>query len=151
LSEISQDGLDDMVVCKDIIWLTGIGALALTGNEGRELFDRLVERGRAIEGVYNSSVEPAKHTLDSDQASAEEIWAGLEELFLVRIARSWREQVPTSEEISNLAEKAERATKICNELIANSNQSTVVHSANREPDRPRSIYEKIRDSFLRFQ
>ena len=52
------------------LWLAGLGAAAQVEEEGRELFDRLVERGRPLEGRQRKA---AKAVTERAQRKAREL------------------------------------------------------------------------------
>src|SRR5262245_39782023 len=46
---VNNGGLDKLLAAGRSLWLAGLGAAAEVEEEGRELFDRLVKRGRPVE------------------------------------------------------------------------------------------------------
>jgi len=51
-----NNGLDKLLAAGRSLWLAGLGAVAEVEEEGRELFDRLVERGRPLEARRKQTV-----------------------------------------------------------------------------------------------
>ena len=53
----SNDNFGKLFAVGRSLWLAGLGAIAEVEAEGRELFDRLVERGRPVEERRRQAVE----------------------------------------------------------------------------------------------
>src|SRR6185312_14813243 len=54
--EAVDSGLDKLRTAGRNLWLAGLGAVAEVEDGGRELFDRLVERGVPVEEKQNETV-----------------------------------------------------------------------------------------------
>lgn len=52
-----NEGFGRLLAAGRSLWLAGLGAMAEVEEEGRELFDRLVERGRPVEERQRQAVE----------------------------------------------------------------------------------------------
>ena len=48
-AQVVNNGFDKLLAAGRSLWLAGLGAAAEVEEEGRELFDRLVRRGRPVE------------------------------------------------------------------------------------------------------
>jgi len=55
----SNDSFGKLLAAGRNLWLAGLGAIAEVEAEGRELFDRLVERGRPVEARQRQAAESA--------------------------------------------------------------------------------------------
>ena len=53
----NREALSKLLAAGRSLWLAGLGAAAEVEEEGRELFDRLVERGRPLEGRRKKAAE----------------------------------------------------------------------------------------------
>ena len=90
------------------IWLAGLGALAVAGEEGGKLFRTLVERGEAFQKQDHATVESVKRGVDSAKEKAEELWEKLEVGFNQRIANVLGKMgVPTKDEINQLTQRVD--------------------------------------------
>jgi poly(hydroxyalkanoate) granule-associated protein len=100
-----QDELKDSV---HRIWLAGLGALAAAEEEGSKLFNRLVDRGRDVEGRGKVEVDKVKENVDKFKARAESTFESWGERFDERLAGTLhRLGVPTRDEIRNLTQRVE--------------------------------------------
>lgn len=52
-----KEGIGKLLAAGRSLWLAGLGAVAEAEEEGRELFDRLVERGRPLEERQKKAAE----------------------------------------------------------------------------------------------
>ena len=52
-----REGFGKLLAAGRSLWLAGLGAVAEAEEEGRELFDRLVERGRPLEERQKKAAE----------------------------------------------------------------------------------------------
>jgi poly(hydroxyalkanoate) granule-associated protein len=103
---------DDLKESAHRIWLAGLGALAAAEEEGSKMFNRLVDRGRDVEGRGRDQAKEqfgrAKEQFDRAKAKAESTWddvsAKIDEKLTATLHRLG---VPTREEIQNLTHKVE--------------------------------------------
>ncbi|MGE5235175.1 MAG: phasin family protein [Acidobacteriota bacterium] len=99
------------------IWLAGLGALAVAGEEGKALFQTLVERGEEFESRGKTQVEKVtgrvKGTVKDATSNVGMLWervqGGLDEQVASTLHRLG---VPTRNEISTLSRRVEELTKI---------------------------------------
>ncbi|MBL8386046.1 MAG: phasin family protein [Burkholderiales bacterium] len=105
------------------IWQAGLGAFAKAQQEGTKLFEALVKEGEDLskktrsiaEGKINEvtgNVSKAATQISSKaQASANEAWDKLEQVFEDRVARALnRLGVPTQRDVQSLAKRVEELT-----------------------------------------
>ncbi len=99
------------------IWLAGLGALAVAGEEGSKLFDTLVSRGQELEGKGRKQVEKAKETVSGVKVVAESYWTTFEQKLDEQVTKViHRLGVPTKDEIETLTKKVEELTKSIEKL-----------------------------------
>ena len=94
------------------VWLAGLGALAVAGEEGKALFQTLVARGEELEARNAGRVARVRETMAEARASVgaklEQVQAGLDE----QVARTLqRLGVPTRDEIAELTRRVEELTR----------------------------------------
>ncbi len=58
-----DSGFDKLRAAGRNLWLAGLGAVAEVEEGGRQLFDRLVERGRPVEGKLEEKLEGTQKKL----------------------------------------------------------------------------------------
>src|SRR5437588_119900 len=75
MSEV-QEGFDrtkrELLSAGRNLWLAGLGAVAEAGEEGRGLFDRLVERGRPLDARQRQAIGKTIETLGALAAAEQE-------------------------------------------------------------------------------
>jgi polyhydroxyalkanoate synthesis regulator phasin len=109
--EIPQELLDrgrDMVGVGRDIWLAGLGALAVVGEEGSQLFDRLVESGEELETRGKEEIG----TRRADVAKALE-----EQVYDPVLSAFRRFGVPTRSEMERLTAKVDTLTRKVDALV----------------------------------
>ncbi|MEL7060836.1 MAG: phasin family protein [Acidobacteriota bacterium] len=94
------------------VWLAGLGALGAVDTEGREMFDQLVERGRAARDASGSPVESATHRVKTLGAQIER---QVEERTTQALHRFG---VPARRDIEQLSLEVERLTRKIETLAA---------------------------------
>lgn len=94
------------------IWLAGLGALALAGEEGKAMFQALVERGEDFEARGKTQVDKVKGKVDDARTNVAVVVSQLSERFDESVAGALqRLGVPTRKEISTLTKRVEELTK----------------------------------------
>ena len=102
------------------IWLAGLGALAVAGEEGKSAFRTLVEKGEEIEARSRDQVEKVRDkvrgsvgdTVSDAKSSVGQLWDKMQEGFDDRVAKTLeRLGVPTRKEIATLTKRVEELTK----------------------------------------
>jgi len=100
-----QDELKDSA---QKIWLAGLGALSMAGEEGNKIFKSLVEKGEKFQSQEKGSVDKVKQGLDSAKSKAEDIWAKLENMVNDRVGSTLKKMgVPTRDEINQLSQRVD--------------------------------------------
>lgn len=69
-AQVTNNGFDRLLAAGRSLWLAGLGAVAEVEDEGRDLFDRLVKRGRPVEKRRQKAV---KSVAESAQRTAREL------------------------------------------------------------------------------
>ena len=94
------------------VWLAGLGALAVAGEEGKTLFRTLVERGEEFEEKNRSKVDKMKGKVADAKTNAGILIAQLGSAFDEQVTGALhRLGVPTRNEISHLTKRVEDLTK----------------------------------------
>ncbi len=94
------------------IWLAGLGALAVAGEEGKALFRTLVEKGEEVEERSRTQVGKVKGKVQDAKANVGILWERVQDGFDEQVATALhRLGVPTRKEIGNLTKKVEELTK----------------------------------------
>jgi len=99
------------------IWLAGLGAFSLAGEEGSKLYKHLVEKGSEMEGVNKARIsdmadnisERAQSLKGEAKSAFSKMAAPLEGGFASAMQRLG---VPTRDEIMNLTARVEELTKL---------------------------------------
>jgi poly(hydroxyalkanoate) granule-associated protein len=90
------------------IWLAGLGALSMAGEEGSKLFQNLVEKGKEFDKREHAPTEAVKRTVDSARDRAGDVLSRFEEMFNDKVAFALTKMgVPTREEIQGLTARVE--------------------------------------------
>lgn len=104
--------LDDVADSAHQVFLAGLGAAALSQEEGGRLFDRLVTRGRKVEAEGKKKVNQGKKQLDAAKKSAtkafERVQGGLEGR-LAKVVN--RLGIPNQDQIRLLTERVAELTR----------------------------------------
>ncbi len=99
------------------IWLAGLGALAVAGEEGKNLFRTLVEKGEEFEGRGRVRVDKVKGKVKDARSNVEMAFERAQEGFDDKVASALhRMGVPTRAEISKLTKRVEDLTKSIEKL-----------------------------------
>src|SRR5258708_2534289 len=108
------------------IWLAGLGAFSRAQQEGRKVFDTLVQRGEALESkTKRSAIDTAAAAGTVAKAKAKEMqamaggtWDKLEQVFENRVARALgRLGVYSSEDVKRLTERVDALSEAVNALL----------------------------------
>ncbi len=90
------------------IWLAGLGALSLAGEEGSKMFRSLVEKGKDFESREKAPVEAVKKTMGGAKERVGDIWGRLEDGFNDKVGVALEKLgVPTRGEIQQLTERVD--------------------------------------------
>ena len=90
------------------IWLAGLGALTVAGEEGQKMFKTLVEKGEAFEAKEDAPVDKMKKTVDNAKGKVDDLWGKFESTINDRVAATLQKLgVPTREEIQQLTQRVD--------------------------------------------
>jgi len=99
------------------IWLAGLGAMSVAGEEGSKLFKNLVEKGEEFQAREKPPVEAVKRTVEDAKGRVEDLWSKLETKFNEKVAQALQSLgVPSKEEISQLTERVDALMKAIEKL-----------------------------------
>jgi poly(hydroxyalkanoate) granule-associated protein len=108
MKERVKDLQDEMKESANKIWMAGLGAMSMAGEEGSKFFSKLVEKGQEFEKRESESVNSIKQGVDKTRERAEEFWARIETSFNERVASALqRLGVPTRDEIGELTNRVD--------------------------------------------
>jgi len=95
------------------IWLAGLGAFALAGEEGGRLFRQLVKRGEGMEKVNKSRIHKIATRAENLQGEARTAVARLATPIEAGMTNAMhRLGVPTRKEIATLTKRVEELTRV---------------------------------------
>lgn len=95
------------------IWLAGLGAFALAGEEGGRLFRQLVKRGEGMEKVNKTRIHKIATRAESLQGDARQAVARLATPIEAGMTNAMhRLGVPTRKEIATLTKRVEELTRV---------------------------------------
>ena len=90
------------------VWLAGLGALAVTEEEGSKLFNSLVDKGEKFESRRKDDLETVKAKADDAFEAIGERWSKVEGMVDERISKALDKLgLPTRKEIRALSERVE--------------------------------------------
>lgn len=90
------------------IWLAGLGALSMAGEEGNKVFKNLVERGEKFQAEDKLGTEKVKQGMGAAKHRAEDLWSKLESVVNDRVGSTLEKLgVPTRHEINQLTERVD--------------------------------------------
>lgn len=115
------------------LWLAGLGALAEIEEEGRGLFDRLVERGRPLEERQKQAVDELGDRAGARFREMQKLVRNQVRHDVKRVMQ--RVGVPTSDDFARLAKRLEALSSQIDEL-ATSGAAKVVRVAATAPSAP---------------
>jgi poly(hydroxyalkanoate) granule-associated protein len=100
------------------VWLAGLGALSIAGDESGKIFKTLVKRGKAFEHAARGQLDDVRDRLDVRKAAGrvvDRISDGVDEGMTDVLHRLG---LPTKKEIDGLTRRVERLTKALEEKPA---------------------------------
>ena len=104
--------LDDAADSAHQVLLAGLGAAALSQEEGGRLFDRLVTRGRKVEAEGKKKVNQGKKQLDAAKKSATKAFERVQGQLEGRVAKVVnRLGIPNQDQIRLLTERVAELTR----------------------------------------
>jgi poly(hydroxyalkanoate) granule-associated protein len=94
------------------IWLAGLGALAVAGEEGKTLFRTLVDKGEQVESRGVKQVAKVRGRVKDAGSNVSVLWDKVQRGFDEQVADALhRLGVPSRAEIANLTKRVEELTK----------------------------------------
>lgn len=112
------------------IWLAGLGAFALAGDEGGKLFKQLVKRGEGMEKVNKARIHQLTARAESLRGDARSAVTRLTTPIEDGMTNAMhRLGVPTRREIQTLTRKVEELTRV----VAKSKTRTRARGRRTEP------------------
>jgi poly(hydroxyalkanoate) granule-associated protein len=139
--ESLDSGFDKLLAAGRNLWLAGLGAVAEVEEEGRGLFDRLVERGRPVEGKQKKLAETLTGTItERANKAARELGKLVEETVEFESRGVLRKlNLMTREDVKILSARLETLSKKIDEYAvrreAAAKEVPVILNAEGEPAR----------------
>ncbi len=113
---------DELLESARRIWLAGLGAMAVAGDEGTRVFNRMVERGREVEGQSKDTVGKSyERAKEAAQSTWKDLGGALDETLTAALHRLG---VPTRDEIRNLTQRVEELSGKIEQLRARAATAT---------------------------
>ena len=144
-SDKATNVADNIMGSANEIWLAGLGAFAKAQNEGKKIFNKLVDEGKGVEKVIKKSSESATKevmsTVTKVKGKATQSWDKLENIFETRVENTLKKlDIPSSDEISALLDKVESLAKEVSKLtgsyvsdVKSATKKAVKTSAKKAP------------------
>lgn len=108
----SKEMQDELRESAHKIWLAGMGALAVAGEEGKTLFQTLVAKGEEIESRSKGQVDKVKGKLQDAKAGVGVMLGRLQEGVDEQVSAALAKLgVPTRKEIAALTKRLEELSK----------------------------------------
>lgn len=130
------------------IWLAGMGALAVAGEEGKTLFQTLVAKGEEMEDRSKSQVDKVKGKLQDAKAGMSvmlgRLQEGVDEQVTAALAKLG---VPTRKEIAALTKRVEELSKVVEKMKKAAapkpkpKKAAAAPAAGAEPSEPEATAE----------
>ena len=117
MKEKMNDLQDELKDSAQKIWMAGLGAVTMAGEEGTKLFKNLVEKGEAFQSQEHPPVDKMKQTANDAKEKVSDIWTKLEDGFNDKVAGALQKLgVPTKDEISQLTDRVDKLMEAINKL-----------------------------------
>ena len=129
---------DQMKESAQQIWLAGLGAFAKNQQEGKKVFDKLVEDGmnlqKKTQSTLNTKVHEATEKISEMASSlskqAPNTWAPLEDIFQNRVAKANEKLgIPSQEAFEALNARVTQLEKMLNAATGTKTKATATRSA----------------------
>lgn len=105
----AETGGGDLRDAGRTIWLAGRGALGEVGHSGREVFDRLVTRGRRVEsGQFRALDRSVSRAAEAAERTGDEVREKLREGVEAVLHRV---DLPTRDDLADLAARLDRLSE----------------------------------------
>jgi poly(hydroxyalkanoate) granule-associated protein len=116
------------------IWLAGLGAMAAAGEEGKQMFESLVERGKQFEARSKTQVSKVKGKVSDAKAGLEVMLDRLSGRLDESVASALqRLGVPTRKEIATLTKRVEELTRKLEKAKPTATQRPTRRATPRKP------------------
>lgn len=120
IKEKAKDLQEDVKDSAQKVWLAGLGALTVAGEEGNKLFATLVERGEKFESGSKIPTEGLKNTASSVKGRATDIYNKMEDMVNDQVGFALqRLGVPTRDEINTLSQQVDALREAIEKMTAN--------------------------------
>jgi len=117
MKEKLNDLQDDVKNSAHKIWLAGLGALTVAGEEGSKLFKTLVEKGETYEEKGGGPTDKVKETYGKTREKAEDLWSKFENSFNDKVGIAMNKLgVPTRDEINQLTQRVDALMEAISKL-----------------------------------
>lgn len=115
------------------VWLAGLGALAVTEEEGGKLFNTLVDKGEKFESRRKDDLGSLKEKADDAIEAVGSSWSKVEKVVDERVGKALDKLgLPTRDEVRGLTKRVEALTAKLSELEAKpSTQSRTTKSRSK--------------------
>ena len=129
---------DQMKESAQQIWLAGLGAFAKNQEEGKKVFDKLVEDGmnlqKKTQSTLNTKVHEATEKISEMASSlskqAPNTWAPLEDIFQNRVAKANEKLgIPSQEAFDALHARVTQLEKMLNAATSTQSKTTTTRPA----------------------
>ena len=133
---------DQMKESAQQIWLAGLGAFAKNQQEGKKVFDKLVEDGmnlqKKTQSTLNTKVHEATEKISEMASSlskqAPNTWAPLEDIFQNRVAKANEKLgMPSQEAFEALTARVTQLEKMLNAATGTQTKTTATRSTKTTP------------------
>ena len=133
---------DQMKESAQQIWLAGLGAFAKNQEEGKKVFDKLVEDGmnlqKKTQSTLNTKVHEATEKISEMASSftkqAPNTWAPLEDIFQNRVAKANEKLgMPSQEAFEALTARVTQLEKMLNAATGTQTKTTATRSTKTTP------------------
>ncbi len=133
---------DQMKESAQQIWLAGLGAFAKNQEEGKKVFDKLVEDGmnlqKKTQSTLNTKVHEATEKISEMASSftkqAPNTWAPLEDIFQNRVAKANEKLgMPSQEAFEALNARVTQLEKMLNAATGTQTKTTATRSTKTSP------------------
>ena len=133
---------DQMKESAQQIWLAGLGAFAKNQEEGKKVFDKLVEDGmnlqKKTQSTLNTKVHEATEKISEMASSftkqAPNTWAPLEDIFQNRVAKANEKLgMPSQEAFEALNARVSQLEKMLNAATGTQTKTTATRSTKTTP------------------
>lgn len=100
---------DDLKDSAHKIWLAGLGAMTMAGEEGSKLLKSLIEKGEEFEGRARGSVDAVTRPFEGAKDKAGDFFGRMENMVNDRVVAALQKfGVPTRDEINELTNRVDK-------------------------------------------